>query len=473
MTAAPAVAGAVKPLWKANSPPQRRFLETGAYEALYGGAAGGGKSDALLAAALRFVHIPTYSALLLRRTFPELRRTLIKKSRLLYPAAFPGAKYRKDEATWTFPSGATIEFGHAQTEEDVHQYQGAEFQFVGFDELTHFTEYQYKYLLSRLRSVMGPDGKGLIPVRVRASTNPGGPGHEWVMRRWAPWLWREPGTPEIPKWDGPRAQSGELLRYRLEENGTETWLDQPEEGAFGRVFIRALASDNPALPKEYRTSLNAQDALTRAQLRDGDWLARAAAGLLFKREWFSAQREPPADVVARIRYWDRASTEPHEKNRDPDWTVGVKLSRTSEGVYFVEDVVRVRARPLEVERLILATALGDGVKCAVGIEQDPGQAGVADAENYTRLLSGFNVRTFRPTGDKVTRAQPVSAQCEAKNVKLVAGSWHGAFLGVLEEFPDGAHDDDVDGLSGAFNAITPTVAGQKLSRRLAHFAGQS
>lgn len=439
-------------LWEPNSKPQERFLQTGAYEALYGGAAGGGKSDALLVGALRHVDKPRYHALLLRREFPELRRTLIKRSLELYPQTAPGARYRQDEATWYFPSGARIEFGHAQHEQDVHKYQGGEFQYLGFDEVTHFTEYQFRYLLSRGRSAVAADGTS-IPINVRATTNPGGPGHAWVMARWAPWLWREPGTPEMPQWAGPRAASGQVLHYTLSEDGTETWVPQGTPESFGRVFIGARASDNPNISPEYILSLRGQDAVTRAQLLDGDWLARPSAGSLFKRAWFELVDEAPKEVLVRVRYWDRAATKPHDGNKDPDWTRGVRLSLDKDGIWYVEHVAGVRDQPHMVKRLVKQTAELDGKRCVVGIEQDPGQAGVAEAHDHARELAGWNVRLFRPTGDKVTRAQPVSAQAGAGNVRIVRGQWNAAFLDELEAFPEGGHDDQVDGLSGAFNAI--------------------
>jgi hypothetical protein len=191
-------------LWRPNPGPQTRFLALPSYEVAYGGSAGSGKSAALLMGALRFVDRPAYRALLLRRTFPELEKSLIERSFQLYPKAFPGTRYNEQKKVWVFPSGARIYFGHIERDGDVHAYQSAEFQYLGFDELTSFSERQYTYVLSRARSATG------IPVRIRGATNPGGEGHDWVFRRWGPWL--DPTAKDRP-------QPGEVLWYVNDECG--------------------------------------------------------------------------------------------------------------------------------------------------------------------------------------------------------------------------------------------------------------
>ena len=144
------------------------------WEALYGGAAGGGKSDALIIEATRQVHIPHYKALVLRKTFPQLSE-LIEKSLNYYPRAFPKARYNESRHTWTFPSGAKIIFGAMQHTKDRTKYQGQAYDFIAFDELTHFTWEEYSYLFSRCR----PNGPG-TRCYIRATANPGGVGHGWV-----------------------------------------------------------------------------------------------------------------------------------------------------------------------------------------------------------------------------------------------------------------------------------------------------
>ncbi|MBE6818172.1 MAG: Terminase-like family protein [Ruminococcaceae bacterium] len=163
-------------IWQPQ-PKQRQFQERPEYEALYGGAAGGGKSDALLAEALRQVHIPHYKALILRKTYPQLAE-LVDRSRAIYLPAFPAARYNAQAHCWLFPSGAKIYFGSMQHTKDRTNYQGKAYDFIGFDELTHFTFDEYSYMFSRNR----PTGPG-TRVYIRATTNPGGIGHSWVKQR--------------------------------------------------------------------------------------------------------------------------------------------------------------------------------------------------------------------------------------------------------------------------------------------------
>lgn len=195
-------------------------MRRGEYECLYGGAAGGGKSDALLIEALRQVHIPHYRALLLRKTYPQLSE-LIDRSRTLYQGAFPKAKYNGTEHCWTFPSGAKIYFGSMQHVKDRVNYQGKRYDFIAFDELTHFTYEEYSYMFSRNR----PSGPG-TRVYIRAATNPGGIGHGWVKERFI-----TPAPPMTP------------IRSKLRVMGPEGPVDMVRE----RIFVPSTVFDNEEL----------------------------------------------------------------------------------------------------------------------------------------------------------------------------------------------------------------------------------
>ena len=241
------MAKAEQTVWKPQ-PRQAIFMERPEYEALYGGAAGGGKSDALVIEALRQVHIPHYKALILRKTYPQLAE-LIDKTQLYYPQAFPQAKYHAASHTWTFPSGAKVVFGAMQYTRDRTKYQGRAFDFIGFDELTHFTWEEYSYLFSRNR----PNGPG-TRVYIRATANPGGVGHGWVKERFitaAPPLtpieeeicWREPDGREVR-----RKQS--------------------------RIFVPSLVFDNAALMANdplYVQRLASMPPAEKKALLYGDW----------------------------------------------------------------------------------------------------------------------------------------------------------------------------------------------------------
>jgi predicted phage terminase large subunit-like protein len=444
--------------WRPHAGPQTKFLASPAYEVLYGGAAGGGKSEALIAGALRNVGHASYTGILLRRTFPELEKSLISRApKFCKPL---GGRYNDTKHRWTFPSGAQLYFGHLEHEKDVDEYQSVEFQYIGFDELTLFTETQYRNMTARARSSAG------LPVEIRGGTNPGGEGHEWVQKWWGPWLDRS------DDYDGPRAEPGETLWYvNVPEfrwlSGREeamalkaAWLAAPLEQKgelplpLSRVFVPARVEDNPTLMKSdpgYINRLMGLDQVRRAQLRRGDWMIRPAAGLYFKRAWFKFVDARPSNIARTVRYWDLAGTEPNpKKGNDPDWTVGTRLDLLDDGRLCISDVQRDRVSPFEVEKLVDATAELDGTSVPLWMGEDPGQAGKSQVDTYSRRLNRFAVRGWKESGELTVRAGPISAQCERGNVLIVKARWNEPFLQTLEAFPTkGVHDDDVASLAGA------------------------
>lgn len=229
---------------QAPTPKQHAALAVDNVEALlWGGAAGGGKSSWGLQGALQYADTPGYAALILRRSFAELNKAgaLIDRAReWLKPT---DAVWRGRDNKFVFPSGATLEFGYLASDSDVHQYQSAEYQYIFFDELTAFTEFQFRYMASRLRRLAG----STIPLKLRAASNPGGKGHDWVRRCF------------------PVDGSGPT-----EEN----W-----------AFIPALLDDNPHVDQEaYRKTLENLDPYTRAQMEHGDWNVRPPGNWAYTRE---------------------------------------------------------------------------------------------------------------------------------------------------------------------------------------------
>ena len=428
-------AGTAEPYaWRPNSVPQNRFLASRAGEALYGGAAGGGKSAAQLACPLRWIHNGHFRGLYLRREATYLGDA-IDKSESLYPL-LGGRLVRTPRVMWTFPSGATIWFNHCEHEKHIRNYDSFEFSLVLFDELTHFTEKMYLGIRARLR---GTDPT--LPYWSRAGTNPGGEGHDWVFRRFSPWLDRR------PEYKGPRAGYGERLWFKgddLVAAGTPK--------SVSRTFIPALATDNPAVNEEYQGNLLQLDQVRRKQLADGDWLVKPAAGMYFQRAWIKEWLDkPPAQPSARIRYYDLAA--------GGDYAVGLKYSRVPP-LWIVEDVVRLRGTPHQVRGLVYSTAKIDGPGVAIHIEQDPGQAGKDQAYSYTSAeeLQGYSVH-FRPKRiDKVTAFGPFSAQCEGGLVGFVRGGWNVPFFEEAEGFPEGDNDDQCDAASGAHAVLTDSSA---------------
>jgi predicted phage terminase large subunit-like protein len=374
---------------------QTAFLLLSNLEALYGGAAGGGKSEALLMSALQYVDVPGYAALLLRRTFTDLALpgALMDRARSWLGAT--DARWEDKNKTWHFPSGATLTFGFLEATGDKFRYQSSEFQFIGFDELTQFPETDYRYLFSRLRKLKG----ARVPVRMRAGSNPGGRGHGWVKQRF------------------------------LEEGRKE-----------GRIFVPARMDDNPYLDiDQYRRSLAELDPVTRVQLEMGDWSVRG--GTKFRREWFKVVEEAPPGIEW-VRIWDQAATEA-APGKDPDYTAGGLIGEY-EGELYIGDMRHTRTTPRGVEMLIQQTATLDGAGVNIYIEQEPGSSGVNNIDHYIReVLFGFPVRGHRTTGAKELRINLLSAKSEARKVNLVAGSWIGDFLDEAEGYPSG-HDDQLD-----------------------------
>lgn len=262
--------------FRPNPGPQTEFLAASEFQVLYGGAAGGGKSYAMLVDPLRDVHNPNFRGLLVRRTTEELR-DLIIESKKLYKMIYKDADWKERDKTWVFPSGATIWFSYLDRDDDVLRYQGQQFTWVGFDELTQWpSPHAWNYLSSRMRST----DPTLTPV-MRASTNPGGPGAWWVKK-----MFIDPAPPGKAFW-ATDMETGETLVDDMEE--IEDGVPNPDFGKplFRRRFIPAKLKDNPYLTRDgsYRRQLLAMPEHQRRQLLDGDW--DAAEGVAFP-EWRSA-----------------------------------------------------------------------------------------------------------------------------------------------------------------------------------------
>ena len=387
---------------------QQEFYDYDGPDGLFGGAAGGGKTIGQLASALKYVDVPNYSALLIRRAYTHLQQpgAFIPTSRAWLLGT--DAKYNQSQHTWFFPSGARLTFGYLDNIRDLDRYQGGEYQYIGVDEATQIPEQLLRYLYSRLRKKEGMQ----VPLRMRLTANPGGVSHEYVKRRYI-------------------------------TNGEKD----------GRVFIPSLLSDNPSLDRgEYLKQLAELDPLTRARLLNGDWDMMPEGGL-FKRPWFSIV-EPSAVPrgIRWVRYWDMAATEPKDGS-DPDWTAGA-LVGLSEGVWYIRDIQRFRASPEGNERRVLQTAVADGNAVEIRMEQEGGASGKSIIAYYARrVLEGFRFYGAPPSGSKVERAAPLASAAEAGNVRLVEGSWIHEFLDEASAFPLGGHDDQIDACSGAFGII--------------------
>ncbi len=404
------------------TPKQSAFMLLDDKEAFYGGAAGGGKSDCLLMCGLQYVDVKNYAGIIFRKTYADL----VKPGALIDRAKewlfrFPDVRWVEKDKKFEFlkkygPHTDTVsilQFGYLETDNDRFNYQGGEYQFVGFDELTHMSLTCYQYLFSRLRRLKGMN----VPLRIRGASNPPSDDQgQWVYDRFVNPAKKKPGV----------------------------------------IFISAGLDDNPYLDKEeYVQALNELDPVSRAQLRDGLWTV-VRKGNMFKRDWFETVDSPP-QYRRRVRFWDMASTQDPKKNKkhhDPDYTVGFLLSE-AKGIYYIEDIIHVRKRPADTNKLQKETAVSDGYSTAIYEEQEPGSSGDTAIDMKARnLFQGYVYKGVRSTGSKILRAQAVSAASERGHIKIVRGCRHiEDFFSEAESFPGSLHDDMVDGFSGAFHAL--------------------
>jgi predicted phage terminase large subunit-like protein len=440
--------------------PQLAFLASQADIAIYGGAAGGGKTWALLMEPLRHKDVHDFGCVFFRRTTVQIRNEggLWDESGKLYRHA--GAKPKEHVLEWRFPSGAAISFAHLEYDKNVHDYQGAQIPLICFDELTHFSEQQFWYLLSRNRSMCG------VRPYVRATCNPDV--DSWVAKFIAWWIDPETGY-SIPERCG-------LLRWFVRVGDKLIWASDPAELAAhvspntGKpippksvTFIAAKLSDNRKLmdaDPAYEANLLALPLVDRERLLGGNWKIRAASGLLFKRAWCKIIDVLPADLEI-IRGWDLAAT-PKTATNDPDSTSSTKIGRTPGGRYVVMHNTNIMEGPAGVETHLVNMASQDGVATVQSLPQDPGGAGKVVVAGYSKALAGYNVRSSPENGDKVIRFGPFSAQAEHSNVDVLRGEWNEAWFSALEAFPPQdkrGHDDDADSTSRAFNAFLKPIRG--------------
>lgn len=444
---------------RAQPGPQEAFLSSPADIAIYGGAAGGGKTYALLMEPLRHITRPGFGATIFRRRLTQitLEGGLWETSEELYPHV--GGRSIQNPHRWTFPSGAKIEFHHLQLESDRLNWQGSQLAFIGFDELTHFTERQFWYLFGRNRSTCG------VRPYIRATTNP--EPDTWVKKliRW--WL-DEDGRFADPDKAG-------RLRWFLRVNDELEWFDSSEAARFyadglgmpelepiSVTFIPSYVYDNKILLREdpsYLAKLQGLPRIERERLLGGDWKIRATAGTIFNRDMFPiVEAAPVPDRVARC--WDRAASEPSAAYPDPDYTAGVKMQRNGE-LFTITDARRFRVGPGAVQARIHSAATWDGRECSIVLYQDPAAAGKFEVHQYYKLLAGYSITTIVETQRKYLKWQPFAAQAEHGNVRLVRGPWNDPLINELENLSEDpkeyAHDDWGDAASGAFEFLTTSI----------------
>ena len=461
---------------------QRAFLSTPADIAIGGGAVGAGKTFALIHSVAPYLRTPKFNFAFFRRTYPELvgPDSIWEESKKIFPFFGGVARSSAGNLDWRFPSGARGVFAAAQYEGDIEKHRGKAYAFVGIDEIAGvgsgvgFTEHQFWYIQTRMRSMAG------VRPFMRATTNPD---PDSFVRRLVDWYLNCDGYPD--------PQKAGVLRYFIREGDILHWSEDRDnlEGRFHRkavsfTFVPGRLAENKILlarDPNYITALQNLPSVERDRLLGGNWHVRRQAGDYFQRGWFTPvtiDHSVPLRTsrIDQIRWWDFAGTPVHgdqvpgservgdQASNDPDWTVGLKVSRLGwqddQLDYVVEDVKRYRDRPGAIERLVLDTAQEDGPGCRVGFWHDPGQAGNAQAERIIAELrrKGFQAEARRQSSAKTEYAKLPSRRAEDRRVGYLPGDvWQLTFFNELESFPEGRKDDQIDALSGAILALEERV----------------
>jgi len=472
--------------------PQTKFAQCQADIAIFGGAAGGGKSYALIMEPMRNVYRSgKYAAVIFRRTTPSITHpgSLWDTSSEIYGQT-PGARqYESAPLHWEWDggpdweAGAKVQFSHLEHEKTVRDWHGSQIPFIGFDELTEFTQYQFWYMLSRNRSTSG------VKPYMRCTCN--ADADSWVAELIAWWIDQETGFP-IKERDG-------VVRYFIRIGDELKWADTVDELTPERLgiprftedgkenqylvksltFIAANVYDNKILMAtnpEYMGSLLSLPKVERERLLGGNWKIKPAAGLHFNRSWVEViDRNAVPTGLTWKRGWDLAATEKTQVN-DPDFTTCTLIGKDTVGsdpFTYVADHQYAQESSFKVEKRMKNVASQDGPDVEQNFPQDPGAAGKTDVTHKKQLLDGYTSASSTEKGDKIKRFGPFSSQAEAGFVKVVRDydivdgqkvfwsghAWNERWFQQLEAFPDGGHDDDVDSTSRAFNAFINATTG--------------
>jgi predicted phage terminase large subunit-like protein len=454
---------------------------------LIGGGAGGGKSRICLTKNLDGIDDPAFRCTIFRRTRPELFRqgALVDESKQIYPDF--GGDFKSQAAVWRFPSGASIAFAAIATDDDLGSWQGSQLVRILIDEAAdRWTEKQVLFLLSRLRSAHSK----IYPQMILTCN----PDIDSFLKGWVDFcLDPETGVP-LPGTE-------HRIRWFTTQDNKVYWADSPEEcfelygKPRGMVYARGMAEtelkkhppdklfmpksfrfiasgvfDNPYLlpPRNnsYLANLLSQPYVNQLKFLHGSWTAKESGALYFDRKWVEVVDFAPVKVTGRIRAWDFAASE-KTTSTDPDYSVGVKMSRDRYGIYYVEDVVRFQARTDKVLKTVVETAQYDGIEeCDVCIPIDPAASGKTAAHFYLRILAeaGIGARTKATTGHsgKLTRFKPLCVLAETGALKIVRAPWNDAFFDELESFTGERSqkylkDDQVDAAADAFTMLARSV----------------
>lgn len=448
---------------------QERFLSSTADITIYGGAAGGGKSYALLLEPLRHVSNPDFGAIVLRRTTPEITNVggLWTTAESIYPLL--GAQPKIGNLEWEFPSGARLKFDHLEHEKSKHKYQGAQIALICFDELTHFTEGQFWYMVSRNRSACG------VRPYIRGTCNPDS--SSWVRTMIAWWIDRDTGYP-IPERSG-------VVRWFVRYGSEIHWADSPEElreefpgiEPKSLTFIPATLDDNPALTSKdpgYKANLQALPYVERERLLGGNWNVVDAEGAEWPAEYFQNIYVDgfPGDRLITVVALDPSVGKPNLPNAKaghPDYSAFVCVVKGHDGNYYIDANLAVRPTTKIVQdgmdwmRQIKPDAFG----CeAIGFQQllvDEFMEEIPDSRSG--LMGVYPIHTKESLGvrgripPKLARIRTLTPHLAAGRLRFLRSPGTALLLEQMRAFPVHVHDDGPDALEMAIRLAEDLLQG--------------
>ena len=449
--------------------PQEQFLESQSTITCYAGSMGAGKTFAIILNLVKFAARKNSTIIYFRRTVPELRMPggVYKEAGTIFRKMFPDVRIKDRDMEFYIPStNSVVKFASLQYESDVSKVLGAQYSVVVFDEATTFPfETFILPLMGRMRNAHVDYAPQMF-----WATNPK---YDHGIYHWIKDFYLDD--------EGiPREDRSNVERYFVMENSKPLWFDNlddaseyckinyPGQDIAPRSFraIRAHVSQNIPLLKanpQYIANLYAMTEIKRKINLDGSWTAREEEAGYFKREFTEIVNFPHMDRCKRVRAYDLASSLPSTAIPDPDWTRGVRISKSNDKKYYIEDIVSLRDRPHKVEELIFDTAALDPPGTVVVLSVDPGASGYAYAQQLRQRLAEKGiicnlVKAHR--GSKMTRFLPFAAIAEAGSVKVVRGDWNETFFEELERFngqKNNGHDDIADAVSDGIYVLNQGV----------------